>query len=152
MPKIILKKAKLSIYKCFIPVSDEGIEVWNKLSETDTFTVEIKKIRCYKYHKKYFEMIKTAFENLPEHYKKVFPKINVFRKEIEMESGYFEPSFDLQKNEIKRSPLSINYDTLDNIQFEKVFNDVADTICNVIFEGKIDKQQMIMDFCNINIL
>lgn len=74
--------------------------------------------RSGKYHRRHFVMLTAVFDN-----QEVWEKDNHFRKWCEVGAGYAElvPGMDGQPVAM---PLSIDYDTLDQIDFEPIHNAV----------------------------
>lgn len=97
----------------------EAMRRW-KIGETLRCTV--KKPRSYRNHKRYFALITIVWENLPEQYHARWPSMEVFRKAVQIAAGHVDEIITLD-GEVQLIPRSIAYDSLDEMEFSKVFSE-----------------------------
>lgn len=102
----------------FIPFQESDYETAQRIKVAEETCFTIKRIRIPAFHRKYFGLIKLAFEN-QDHYKNDY----VFRKVIEMRAGYFETVVTEKQVELYL-PKSIAYSELDQVEFEDLYNKV----------------------------
>lgn len=111
-----------------VPYADEDFELKNKLKLGEVYTCTLKVSRNLEHHRKYFKMIATAWEFLPEYVQANFRDVEIFRKQMEMCAGYFERVYSPMTGEWADWPKSIAFDKLDQDEFEKVYNGVRNVI------------------------
>ena len=114
--KLIVKKTYLGL----LPASRGEFDKLElaKLVDGELYEVDIKKKRNIKFHRKFFALINLCFEN-QEHYKHV----DDLRKELVIDSGFFREVV-THHGEVKKEALSLSFASMDEIQFEDVYNKV----------------------------
>jgi len=60
------------------------------------------------------------------------------RKELIIASGHYDLSFDLETGEQKKEAQSLKFSSIDEIEFNKIYNDVIEVIVNK-FQWKSDE-------------
>ena len=123
---------KLNVYNTphgLIPCYDEDFDEKKKLKIGAYYSVEVKLLRNYEFHKKYFALISLAWEYLTEKQQDFFKTKEKFRKTIEMAAGYSETIYSIARKEWIEMPLSIAFDKLD----EAGFNDLYEKVKDVLF-------------------
>ena len=80
-----------------------------------------------RHHRKYFQFIKTVFENLPEKYDNHWPDVETFRRSMQMYAGYYDETISL-KGETHLQPKSIAFDKLDETAFSELHSKVKNII------------------------
>lgn len=116
------------------PYNESDSETLRKFAHNSIIKAVIKKPRNFNFHKKYFALLNIAYQNLPEHLTSYYPSFEVFRSIIQMKAGYYTPVLTDKGGEIFL-PKSISFSTIDNIEFEKIYNSVYDVIINNILVG-----------------
>ncbi len=117
-----------------VPADQDSEERLTKVKMGDTHSYKIKKIRCYKFHKKYFGMIKLVYEN-QEKYKNQ----NAMRYALQMQAGYFEPITTL-KGEVVYIPTKIDFDSMDEVEFGELYNGVLNGILKYMMVGSTQEE------------
>ena len=110
-------------------------ETAKKIPVNDPIEYEFKKVRNYKFHKKFFALVNLVFNN-----QEIYNNIEHLRKELIISAGHYELIFDLETGEQKKEALSIKFSSMDEIEFNKVYSDVLNVIVN---KFKFDKQDII---------
>lgn len=98
----------------------------------DGAVVELKPlsgVRCPGLHRKYFSMLHTAWENVPENFD--YRSFEAFRKAVQVAAGFFEPVHCWIEGEYieQRFPVSIAYQALNNDQFKELYDKVNFVLC-----------------------
>lgn len=125
--------------KSLIPVSDEDKLLFDKLSKDELYYFEIKKVRNPVLHKKFFALLRLAYDNMPEYLSERFFTPEVFRSELLIRAGHCEIYYDFEGNE-KYKARSINYETLDDIEFSKVYSDVLNVILQKVLTESTEEE------------
>lgn len=102
----------------FIPFQDDDYQTAKRIKPMVETCFTVKLIRNPQFHRKYFALIKLAFEN-QDYYTNDY----VFRKILEMRAGYFIPVMTERENMV-HVPKSISYSELDQSEFEQLFDKV----------------------------
>ena len=137
--KILVEKTLQGYIPAFGSDHEERKKDKHKIGEK--YWVDIKQARNPLLHKKYFAMLKMAYENQEKYKDK-----NHFRLLTQMKAGYYE--------EIKTDkgivyfPISISYDSMDNIAFEELYNKVHAVLWETYFSHLDDEalQNEILNF------
>lgn len=117
-----------------IPIYESDLHEKQKLKIGKDYVCEIHKARNLLFHKKFFGLIKCTWLNLPEHFDSIFPHPEVLRKVLLIEAGFYNICYLLDGTEIKEAQ-SIAFDSMDQAQFEEVYNKVLDVILQKILVG-----------------
>jgi len=126
-----------------IPLYNFDFEEKSHLKIDEIYRVEIKKARNYQFHKKYFALIKCAWEFLREDQINFFKnEIELFRKTVEMAAGYCDIVYSVKRKEWVEIPLSISFSKLDEFQFRELYERVKDVIF-IVFLKHITEEQFI---------
>ena len=102
----------------FIPFQDSDYEIAQRIPAGEENCFTYKHVRLPSFHRKYFALIKLAYEN-QDHYKDQY----VFRKVLEMRAGYHELVI-TEKGKELYLPKSIAYSEIDQADFEKLYDGV----------------------------
>ena len=111
-----------------IPMTSEDYDLKKRLKIGEVYSVDIKLVRNYEFHKKYFALINCAWEFMTEKQQAFFKDIEKFRKTIEVAAGHCEPFYSHERKEWFDIPKSIAFDKMDNSQFEDLYQRVLDVL------------------------
>ncbi len=92
--------------------------------------VKVTRARNYRFHKKFFKLISTAWDFQPENVQKFYGNEDTFRKSIQLLAGHYEPVYNITREDWMQIPKSISFDKMDETEFEKLYNAVLDVILN----------------------
>ena len=115
-----------------IPESDYDFNQKNQLRVGETYSADIHLVRNAEHHRKYFKMIRTAWEFLPESLQYFFHDSEGFRKHVEITAGYSEPFYSPKLQEWGEGPKSIAFDKLDQGEFSKLYTAVRGVLDNIL--------------------
>lgn len=139
--RILLIKTPLG----FIPAFDSDYEQAKKIGNGNTVEVTITKKRNILFHRKYFALLKCIFHNLPEKYNEKIRNVEDLRKAVMFAIGHTEKVFDLQ-GEVNEIPLSISFEALDNYDFQDIYNDTLNILCEFLGCLTEEAEKQLMEF------
>lgn len=113
----------------FVPALDEDSEKKRKMKIGAIYEVSIKLKRNYEFHKKYFALIRCAWEyqleRSVEHFKN---DIELFRKTVEIAAGHCEVVYSIKRREWLEVPKSIAFDAMSEDEFQNLYERVKDVL------------------------
>lgn len=118
-----------------VPLYDSDYEDKKKLREGDVVKCKISRPRNYKFHKKFFALVRLTFENLPETLCNALDIRNEddMLRLIKYELGLFDIYNVGSRNVI--SLHSISFAAMDNTEFEKFYNRTIDLVLSRFLRG-----------------
>lgn len=116
----------------FHPFMQPDIEAAAKIPVGEDNVFRLQRIRNPRHHRKYFALIKLAFQN-----QDTYQDEYVFRKMMEMKSGYYTP-VTTDKEVTIYIPKSISYNVLDQDGFSDLYDKVFIEITKFL---KIEKEK-----------
>lgn len=99
-------------------------ENFKKIPLHEVFEIEYKKKRNIKFHRMFFGLLNLAFEN-----QSLFTNLDDMRYCLLLEAGISEEKVNPITNEIFKVPKSLNFASMDEIEFNLVYTSVKDYIC-----------------------
>lgn len=130
------------------PMYDEDYDEKKKLKIDEVYEAEIRLPRNLKFHRKYFALLRCAWEYLDEHKQAFFKNdLEVFRKSLQVTAGWCEPLFDFETQEWYHAPKSISFETMKESEFETLYNNVRDILFNAIIPN-ISKEEFERNLVN----
>jgi hypothetical protein len=106
------------------PAYDSDYEVYSKIPLNEVFEIEYKKPRNIGFHRKYFALIKLAFENQTD-----YRNLNDLRRDISIVAGYYDEVANKVTGEVYKMPKSISFAQMDEIEFSELYEKTKDVIC-----------------------
>ena len=107
------------------PAYDSDYELVKKIPLNEPITFEWSKPRNYKFHKKFFALINLVYQNQEQ-----YNNIEHLRKELTICAGHYDLIFDLDTGQQKKEAQSIKFSSIDEIEFNKIYNDVLEVVVN----------------------
>ena len=135
--KFLVQKTMTGLIPVFNSDHDKLKE--SKLKLGEIYEVEIKKKRNYQFHKKYFALLNLCFEN-----QEVFESIEDLRYFLTMKAGYYKQVD--TGNGTMFIPKSISFSSMDEIEFEQLYQNTITVICKFIGIEKEDLLNEILNF------
>lgn len=119
MAKVLVKK---TLSGWLVPSDDKAREVFKKIAQGVECWADIRKARNPKHHRLFFALLHLVYDNQDR-----YLKFEHFRAMVQIAAGHCEwiPGLDGVAVPI---PKSVDYSSLDEIEFSKVFNE-AMTVC-----------------------
>ena len=137
--KIYLKKSFYNLCPC----DDDSLEKIKKLKTDETYYVDVKIARNYEFHKKYFSLMKLAYENQDK-----YEDPTSFRYEVTMRAGFYKTHI-TSKGTTLFFPDSIAFDKMTAEQFEELFSKSVDIILkHFVPADKKDLIDEVLSYCD----
>lgn len=118
--KLLVQKTQTGLR----PYYDSDFEIYAKIPIGEQFEIEYKKPRNYNFHKKYFALMKLAFENQQD-----YRNLNDMRRDITITSGYYDEFVNKVTGEVYKLAKSISFANMDNTEFSELYENTKDVIC-----------------------
>lgn len=115
--------AELIMAKCGpdqLRVMPESEEDFGKIGAGEIIRVEYSRPRNIRFHRKMFALMQVGFQN-----QEFYATFEQFRTAMLIGLGWCE-TFIRQNGEVLYIPKSLSFANMDEVQFEKVYNDVLD--------------------------
>lgn len=106
----------------FKPCYDSDYENAKKIPPNTPFTVSYTKKRNAKFHRKFFALINLVYQNQEQ-----YNSIDHLRKDLTIESGFYDTRYDLHGNQVLEAK-SISFASMDEIEFSELYNRFVDTV------------------------
>lgn len=116
------------------PMYDEDYDEKRKLKIGKTYKANVSVPRNLEFHRKYFLLIRVAWEYMSERQREFFRSQESFRKTIEVAAGYFTPLYSVKRKEWVEAPKSISFSSMDAGEFDELYNKVFDTLMQLVFK------------------
>lgn len=130
------------------PLTDDDYDEKKKLKIGEIYEVTIKKPRNLAFFRKYWALLKCAWEYLDERQQEFFKNnIEVFRKSLEITAGWCEPLFDLETQKWVHAPKSISFEKMNESEFNTLYNNVRDILFKAIIPN-ISKEEFERNLVN----
>lgn len=110
----------------FAPADEPSLEIARKFKLGEVYRSEIIKPRSYRHHKLIFALLNLTYANQEQ-----YDDFEMFRKAVAVAAGHVDELVTVD-GEIIRLPKSINYDTLDEIEFTKVSGAMMTVCCRLL--------------------
>ena len=130
-----------------VPMYPEDWDERKRLRLGEVYSVEVKPQRNLAFHRKYFALVKTAWEYLPEQTSNGFRSMDAFRKYCEVAAGYYDPFFSPVRGEFVEVPRSIAFDRMDDAEFSELYERVKDVIWGII-GGRVTREEFERNMSN----
>lgn len=115
-----------------IPLYDEDFEAKKKLKNGEIYEADVKLLRNYQFHKKFFALISAGFSLLPERTQNGFRSTEGFRAYCIVAAGFYDLYYNPRLQEFVEVPKSLKFSAMDNAEFEGVYDKVKDVIFAVL--------------------
>lgn len=132
MAKYLLRRG---IQIALIASDNEGFAAIKRLKFGEEIWCEFRKARNPKHHRQYFALLHLVFEN-QERYR----HFEHFRKAVQIAAGHVDEVIKLD-GEIVLIPKSVDYASLDEIEFSKVFGETM-AVCVETFLQGVDMEYL----------
>lgn len=107
------------------PAYDSDSEAFSKIPFKEIVEIEYKKKRNIRFHRKFFALLKLAFENQSD-----YKTMELMRHDIIVTAGFYDEIVNLITSEVYKKAHSISFDSMDETEFEKVYNGTKEVICS----------------------
>jgi hypothetical protein len=119
--KILVIKTPNGLLK---PCYDSDYEAFKRMPINEAFEIDYTKGRNYKFHRKYFALLKLAFENQQD-----YRTIEEMRHDLIIVAGYYNEVTNLITGEIIKKANSISFSSMDENEFSELYEKTKDVVC-----------------------
>jgi hypothetical protein len=105
------------------PAFDEDKENFNKLPKDGYFEIKYTKLRNIKFHRKFFGLLKIAYENQSD-----YRLMEDLRRDLIITSGHYEEVVNFMTGEVYKIAKSISFSNMEETEFSKIYEDVKEVI------------------------
>ena len=131
-----------------IPLCDDDYEKKRTLKIGEVYTAEIKRERNIAFHRKYFSLIACTWDCLNDEEKEFYRSSEVMRKTIEMCAGHCERIYSLKQQEFVDIPKSISFSSMDESEFQALYDNVKNVIFGYVLKNKITEKDFMEHLIN----
>ena len=121
---------------------DQDTEAFKRFKAGSVIRCDIKEMRNGRFFKKYWALVKVAFdlwtETMPSvQYKgmDIVPNFDRFRKDLTVLSGYYNATFNV-KGEVRMEPQSLKWSEMNEDTFEDLYQKTITTIIEKIIPNR----------------
>lgn len=118
----------------FIPAYDSDKDNLKRIKAGEIIQADVVKPRGVKKHRKFFALMNMLFQN-----QEIYKNLDDMRNDLTVEAGYYREVINFQ-GEVTKKALSISFAAMDDLEFDKYFDDVINTIVQYFH---FDKQEII---------
>ena len=124
-----------------VPESDSDYDKKMKLKVGETYSAEIRLVRNPEFHRLYFQMLRTAWEFLPESVRdgRFHGNQEAFRKCLEISAGHYEEFYSPQHGWIQ-GPKSIAFEKMGETEFRELYNGVRTVLDRILSKYMTQEQ------------
>lgn len=122
----------------FLPDTEEDQEKCKRFKMGDVCKAEVVNPRNYKFHRKFFALMKVGFElweeTCPRHKHRgvdVLPNLDRFRRDVTVLAGFAHPIVNI-RGELRLEPESIAFASMGEERFEELYSKVIDVLLNKV--------------------
>lgn len=120
---------------------DEDADKKKKLKIGTIYECSIKEMRNYEFHKKYFALIRCAWEYQNErvvaHFKQ---NEDLFRKTVEVTAGHCDLIYSIKRKEWVEVPRSISFESMSESEFQDLYERVKDVLFSIFLKHITEKE------------
>lgn len=127
-----MKLNLLNTHHGLVPITDEDYDEKKRLKLGTIYSAEIKVPRNYKFHKKFFALLNTAWVYLPERTQNGFRSVDGFRQYLTVAAGHYDTFFSPSRKEFVEIPKSISFGSMSEEEFEELYEKVYQVIFSII--------------------
>jgi len=106
-----------------LPVYDSDMEIYCKIPMNEEFEIEYVKKRNLKFHKKFFALLKLAFENQSD-----YRLLEDLRRDVIITAGWYDETVSVITGEVLKVAKSISFANMDEVEFIQLYEKTKDVI------------------------
>lgn len=123
------------------PYTDDDYEEMKKIKVGSIVNANIVRPRNVKFHRKFFALIRAAWDSLTEQQRINLRSIDTFREQLLITSGFSEPLYDLNGQKFLERAKSISFANMDEPAFNEVYSRVLDTILTILYADGVTEDE-----------
>lgn len=120
--KLLVKNTESGLLPCY----ESDVDERKRLALDEFYWVDIKRARNYEFHKKFFALLKLAFDNLPEGLDARYPNLDAFREDLLLRVGRTRRV--LSRQGYVDVAASIAFEKMGQDEFEELYRQVWNEI------------------------
>lgn len=141
------------------PVCDEDLARLSKMKTNDVVMVDVKRVRNYRFHRKFFALLTFAFDLWCERgtgkgieYKgqHALPNFEQFREDVTILCGYYEMSVRLDGT-VRINAKSIAFANMEQDDFDKLYDKAIDVILHKVIPQVNMTERELREAVNVTI-
>lgn len=137
--KILVQKTMSGFLK---PAYESDYEAFKKMPVNETFTIEYTKGRNIMFHRKFFALLKMAFENQSD-----YRTMEDLRRDLIITAGFYDEQINKITGECYKTAKSISFANCDELEFNEIYNAVKNVISKWLgIENEILEQELLQYF------
>jgi len=105
------------------PAFDEDKEKFSQFPKDGYFEIKYTKRRNVKFHRKFFALLKIAYENQSD-----YRLMEDLRRDLIITSGHYEEVVNAITGEVYKIAKSISFNSIDETEFSLIYEDVKNVI------------------------
>ena len=117
--KILVKKTPSGLK----PLYDSDYENYSKIPLGEEFEIEYTRKRNSKFHRKFFALLKLAFENQQD-----YRNLDEMRKDLIIVAGYYDEHINLITCEVTKVHKSISFANMEEVEFSELYEAIKNVI------------------------
>lgn len=106
------------------PAYESDHEAFKKMPINEIFNIEYTKGRNVMFHRKFFALLKLAFENQSD-----YRLMEDLRRDLIITSGRYDDHVNRITGECYKTAKSISFANMDELEFSELYNDIKTIIC-----------------------
>ncbi len=114
---------------------DSDFEKAKQIPLNVPFEVKYTKKRNWRFHRKFFALVNLCYQNQEQ-----YNNFEHLRKNLIICAGHYDLIFDLETGEQKKEAQSISFAQMDETEFNKLYTDVLNVICDKFL---FDKEEVL---------
>ena len=120
--RMLVKNTERGLLPCY----ESDVDERKRLALGEFYWVDIKLARNYEFHKKFFALLKLAFDNLPEGLEARYPNLEAFREDLLLRIGKTRRV--LSRQGYVDVAASIAFEKMGQDEFEELYRQVWNEI------------------------
>ena len=121
--------------------ADEDYEQLRKIKVGSVVKATIVRPRNVKFHRKFFSLVRAAWDCLTEQQRINLRSVETFREQLLITSGFSEPLYDLNGQKFLERAKSISFAKMDEPAFNEVYSKVLDTILTIMVADGVSEDE-----------
>lgn len=121
--------------------ADEDCEQLRKIKVGSVVKAKIVRPRNVKFHRKFFSLIRAAWDCLTEQQRINLRSVETFREQLLITSGFSEPLYDLNGQKFLERAKSISFAKMDEPAFNELYSKVLDTILTIMVADGVSEDR-----------
>ena len=129
-----------------MPIDPDSVAWFNKLKPGEVVRVEVKKVRNYQFHKKYFALLAIAYDNwepgeINSKYGVPAKNFDRFRADLTILAGFYDTTVRLDGS-VRIEPRSISFAKMSAEEFSDLYTKTIDVLIKFVYKQDMDPEKL----------